>query len=149
MHSMYLAGVPTALVHVAATDPLCAGRHPDLVATAIVADRGAHGVGSVEEVIARHGRVVAARVAAAVVDGVMPVVVVIGGDSIPAAVVRLERVMRPANAGIGACDDNSLAGESERPDIRRVRVSDSRFDRRRSARLQRRFNSRAWLRKEF
>ena len=37
--------------------------------------------------------------------------------------------MRPANAGIGARNNDVLPGESERPDLRRVRVVDSRFDR--------------------
>ena len=55
MHSMYLAGVPTPTVHVAAGNPLCARRHPDLVGTAIVADRCASGVAAMEEIIARHG----------------------------------------------------------------------------------------------
>ena len=37
------------LVHVPATNPLCAGRHSNLVAASVVADRGARGVGSVED----------------------------------------------------------------------------------------------------
>jgi hypothetical protein len=64
--------------------------------------------------------------------------------------MRLERVMRPANTGIRAGDHDSLPFEPERPDIRRMRVNDSRLDRRRragSAGLQRRLLDRAWLRK--
>ena len=53
------------------------------------------------DVVARQRRIVAARISNAVVDGIMPVVIVIGGDSVPAAVVRFERVMCPALASIG------------------------------------------------
>ena len=109
MHSIYLAGVPFALVHVAAGDPLCAGRHPDLVASAVIADRGASGVAAVEEVVAREWRIVPARVADAVVNRVMPVVIVIGVVSVPAAVVRFKRVMRPANTGIRAGNNDVSA----------------------------------------
>ena len=79
-------------------------------------------------IIARERRIVPARISNAVVDGIMPVVIVIGGDSVPAAVVRLERVMRPALAGISASNRDSLAPETQRPYIRRVRVSDARLD---------------------
>ena len=72
----------------------------------------------------------------------MPVVIVIGVLSIPAAVVRLERVMRPPNTGIGARNDDILSSETERPDVRCVGVSDSRLDGRRRGRLQRPFQSR-------
>ena len=36
--------------------------------------------------------------------------------------------MRPTNTGIGARNDDVLSGESERPDLRRVGVVDSRLD---------------------
>ena len=68
MHSMYLAGVPLPCVHVPATDPLCAGRHPDLVTHAIITDCGAQRVATVEEIVARERRIVPARIADAVVD---------------------------------------------------------------------------------
>ena len=55
--------------------------------------------------------------------------------------------MRPANTGIGAGNDDILSVETERPDVRRVRVNDSRLDGRRRTRLQRPFQSRPWLRK--
>ena len=38
MHSIYLAGVPTFCIHVPATDPLCAGRHADLVTLSVITD---------------------------------------------------------------------------------------------------------------
>jgi hypothetical protein len=40
-------------------------------------------------IVARKRRIIAARIPNTVVDGVMPVVVVIGYDSIPATVLRL------------------------------------------------------------
>jgi hypothetical protein len=39
-------------------------------------------------IVARKRRIIAAGISNAVVDGVMPVVVVIGHDSVPAAVMR-------------------------------------------------------------
>ena len=127
-------------IYHAAGDPLCAGRHPNLVTSAVVADHGACGVAAVGMIVAREWRIVAARIAYAVMNGVMPVVIVIGGLSVPAAVVRFKRVMRPANTGIGAPNNNSLAGETEVPNLRRVRVINSWFNRRRHPRLQRRFS---------
>ena len=58
----------------------------------------------------------------------MPVVVVIGRDSIPAAILRLQRVVCPTLTSICAANCNSLASEPQRPDIRRVRVGDVRFN---------------------
>ena len=112
-----------ALVHVTAGNPLCARRHPDLVGTAIGADRCACGVAAVEEIIARHGELLPANAASASWMLVMPIEVVIGRDAIPAAVMRLECVMRPPNTGIGAANDDILSSEAFRPDGRRVRVS--------------------------
>ncbi len=73
-------------------------------------------------------------------NGVVPVVIVIGNHSIPATVVRFKGVMRPAYARVCAGNDNLLPGETQRPDIRRVRVCDPRFDRHRDLRLERLFN---------
>src|SRR5215472_5132715 len=80
-------------------------------------------------------------------DGVVPVVIMIGVYSVPTAIVRLERVMRPANAGIGTGYNNSLPGKSQRPHLRCVCVTNARFDRVRLLEVQRRLNRRAWLRK--
>ena len=82
-----------------------------------------------EEIVARERRIVPARVADAVMDGVVPVVIVVGVHSVPAAIVRLKRVMRPANTGIGAGNNDVLPGESQRPYLRRVRVIDPWLDR--------------------
>ena len=81
-----------------------------------------------EEVVARKWGIVAAGVAGAVMNRVVPVVIVIGVHAIPAAVVRFKRIMGPANTCIGAGNNNVLPGESQRPHIWRVRVSDSGFD---------------------
>src|SRR5439155_9213472 len=135
--------------HVTASNPLCARRHADLVGPAIVSDRCAGCVRAVEEIITRLWRVRSAN-AATGMNAVMPAKIVIGVDSVPAAVMRLERVMRPANTGIGAGNHDSLPLEPERPDVRRVRVSDSWLDRRRRRRAagsQRRLLDRASLRK--
>ena len=80
----------------------------------------------------------------------MPAKIVIGVDSVPATVMGLERVMCPANTGIRTGNHDSLPLEPERPNIRRVRVSDPRLDRRRPRRAagpQRRLLDRTSLRK--
>ena len=46
-------GGADATVHVTATDPLCAGRHADLIGTAVIANRRCDGMRSVEEIVAR------------------------------------------------------------------------------------------------
>ena len=139
-----------ALVHVTATDPLCAGSHSNLVGAAIVANCRANGVTSMEEIVARLGRIIAAWVPHAVMNGIVPVLIVIRVCSVPATVMRLERVMCPTNTSIGARNDDSFPFESEVPNVRRVRVSNAGLDRRRgsgTAGLQRRLLDRASLRK--
>jgi len=90
-------------------------------------------------VIARLGRIGTAN-DAAVMNGDMPVVIMIVLYPIPAALVRFKPVMRPANTSVGATYHNILSVKSERPHIRRMRVNDSRLDRRRSPRLRRRIS---------
>jgi len=54
LHAFDVSGrCPVALVHVTATNPFCAGRHTNLIARTVIADRSAGGVGSVEKIIAR------------------------------------------------------------------------------------------------
>ena len=72
----------------------------------------------------------------------MPVVVVIGRDSIPAAVLSLQRVVCPTLTSICAANCNSLASEPQRPDVRRVRIGDVRLNRVRLLRLRRAANKR-------
>src|SRR5262245_25579885 len=64
----------------------------------------------------------------------------IGVLPVPATVVRLQRVMRPANASVGASNNDSLAGVEERPNIGRMSIAYSRFDRSRPLRLRRSFD---------
>jgi hypothetical protein len=99
-------------VHVAATNPLRAGRHPNLVTHAIISDHRARGVAAMAKVIARERRIIPTGVPHAVVDGVVPIVIVIGNHAVPTAVVRLKRVMCPANARIPASYNNALPGET-------------------------------------
>src|SRR5207248_10987148 len=106
-----------AHVHVTAGDPSCAGRHSDLVSAAVIANRGAGGMRAVEEIIARLLRIVAARIAHAVVNGIMPVKIVIRIYSVPTTVLRLERVMTPSNPSVRARHDHSFSSKSQRPHI--------------------------------
>jgi len=76
----------------------------------------------------------------------VPVIIVIAYDAVPAAVVRLKRVVRPANTGISAGNNNVLPGESQCPYLRCVRVIDARLDRLRTLEIRRRFSDRARLR---
>ena len=64
-------------------------------------------------VIARERRIKSARVSSAVVDGVMPIIIVIGIGSVPPAIVRLKRVMRPAHACVGTRHHNVLSSETQ------------------------------------
>jgi hypothetical protein len=52
--------------------------------------------------------------------------------------MRLQGVVRPANPSIGACDNNVLAGETQRPHVGRMRVLNARLDRCRSQQVRRR-----------
>jgi hypothetical protein len=54
LHALDVSGrCAVASIHVAATNPFCAGGHPDLVASAVIADRGACGMRAVKEIITR------------------------------------------------------------------------------------------------
>ena len=134
-----------SLVHVTTTDPLRSGRHSDLIAHAVIANRRPDGMRAVANVVARKRRIIAAGISNAVVDGIVPVVIVIGRDSVPAPVVRLQRVVRPTLTSICAADRNSLARESQCPHIRCVGVTNVRFNRRRLLRLARAANKRSRL----
>ena len=138
MHSMYLAGVPMPASMLRQPIHFAPGAMPIWLPMSVVTDHRARGVRAVSLVVARERRIVPARVTDAVMNGVVPVVIVIGVLSVPAAVVRLERVMRPAHAGVRAGDDNVLSGKPERPYLRRMRVIDARFDRCRALKMRRR-----------
>ena len=137
-HALEVSGrCAVALIHVTTTDPFREGRHPNLIAHVVIADRSPDRMRAMTVVVARKRRIIAAGISNAVVNGVMPVVVVIGRDSIPAAVLRLQRVVCPTLTSICAANCNSLASEPQRPDIRRVRVGDVRFNRLRRLRQRR------------
>ena len=104
----------SVVIHVPAADPFRPGRHANLVRAAVIADHGAHGVRAVPVHITRHGRI-ARQVSSVVVDGVMPVVIVIGRQPIPAAVLVFQRRVIPVVAGILPGDDHALAGDSPPP----------------------------------
>src|SRR5262245_58727869 len=80
-------------------------------------------------------------------DGIVPVVIVIGVLAVPAAVVRFERVMRPANSGISASNNNAVPRKSEVPHVGRMRVLNPRLNGRRASGLRRRFIDHVRLRK--
>ena len=77
----------------------------------------------------------------------MPVVTMVGVHAIPAAIVRLKRIMRPAITGIGAGNNDVLPGEPQRPYLGRVRVIDPWLDRFRTQEEGRRFIDGTRLRK--
>jgi hypothetical protein len=110
---------------------MCAGRHSNLVISAIVADHRPNRMAAMTEIVARLRRIIPTRVAHAIMNRVMPIEIMIGVDSVPPAIMRLKHLMRPANAGVCTSNHNSFSFESERPDIRRMGVNDTRLDRRR------------------
>ena len=122
-------------VHIAATNPFCARCHTDLITHPVVTDHCTGGMRAVSLVIARKRRIIAARITDGVMDGVVPVKVVIGVLSVPATIVRLEGVMRPAHSGVCAGNDNILPSVTQRPHLGGVRVIDPGLDRVRSLEL--------------
>ena len=109
MHSMYLAGVPLPWsmlrqpIHFRARAPSrsgCQRHHPRSRCRWCECHGRNHRMGRANRF---------RRIAAAGMDRVVPVVIVIGVLPVPATVVRLERVMRPANASIGAGNNDVLA----------------------------------------
>src|SRR6185503_8118414 len=91
---------------------------------AVHTDGGAHGVAAVEEVVAGLRRVGSADAAAAV-DAVVPVEVVVGRGAVPAAVVGLQGLVGPAIARVLSPHHDPLAGEAQGPDLRRADVVDA------------------------
>src|SRR5690606_9443717 len=97
-------------------DPAGARRHADLVRAAVVADHGAHGVGTVSIVVAGF-RGVRATTAAAAVHGVMPVVIVVCGGAVPAPILLLQRRVVPVVAGVLSGHHHALSGVAQGPDV--------------------------------
>ena len=82
-------------------------------------------------------------------DGVVPVEIVIARYCRPTRGSEASSALCVQRMPVSALrHHNILPGESERPDVRRVRVSDARFDRRRHLRAAKSPRQRkAWLRK--
>ena len=80
-------------------------------------------------VVAGERRIVSANVTDAIMNGIVPVIIVIGVLSVPPAVMRFKRVMGPALTGISVGHDDSLSCEPLRPYLWRMRVIDARFNR--------------------
>jgi hypothetical protein len=80
---------------------------------------------------------------------IMPVVVVIGRESVPTAVMRLQRVVCPTLTSICAANRNSLASEPQRPHIRCMGIIDAWFNRQRSRSKRRRLTDNIWLREKY
>ena len=97
-------GLPLAT---AAADPPRRRGHADPIGVAIIAHHGAHGMRAVEVVVAREGRI-GTTIAAAAMDGVVPVVVVIRRYSVPAAILLDQGRVMPLVAGVDSPDDNTL-----------------------------------------
>ena len=78
-HALEVSGrCAVALIHVTTSDPFRAGRHPNLIAHAVIANRSPDRMRAMTVVVARKRRIIAARISNAVVNGVMPVIIVIG-----------------------------------------------------------------------
>ena len=130
MHALDIPGRRAIVcIHVPATDPLCAGRHADLVTLSVITDHRSGGVRAVSLVVARERRIVSANVTDTVMNGIVPVVIVIGILSVPPTVMRLQSVMGPAHASVCAGDDNLLPCEPLRPYLWRMCVIDAWFNR--------------------
>ena len=146
MHSMYRAGVPVPESMLRQPIHFAPGAMPiwlPVPSSPIVVPV----VWCREAIVAGKRRIIPARIADAVMDGIMPVVIVIGVLTVPTAVMRLQCVMRPANAGIRAGYNNILSGKTQRPYLGRMRVIDARFDSCRSLEMRRRLVDSLRLRK--
>ena len=124
------------MIHVAAPDPLCTGRHANLITLSVVAYRCPSGVTTMEKIIARKWRIVSARIEDAIVNCVVPVVIMTDVLSVPTAVMRFESVMCPTLPRVSARYRNSLTSKAQCLHICRMRVRDARFYHRRYLRLQ-------------
>ncbi len=102
---------PVALVHVPAPDPAGARRHTDLIADTVVSDHRSHRVRPVAVIVAGLGRVGAAD-AAAGMNGIVPVVVVVTRRT---PVFPDQRRVIPEVARVLTGDDDPGAVDPHRP----------------------------------
>ena len=126
---------PPAALHVATTNPSGSGGDANLVAGTVITRHRAHGVSAMSVVIAGRSRVVAVGIGAGEVrisrvNGIMPVVIMIGVGAVPAPVVMDERGMIPLVAGILATDHDTLTGIAQCPHIGGVDLGNVPFQRR-------------------
>ncbi len=130
LHALDVSGrCAVALIHVAATNPLCTGRHTDLVTRAVITDHRTGGVRTMSAIIAWERRVRTANATASMYR-VVPIVIMIGNHAVPTTVMRLKRVMRPAHACVGTRHHNVLSGKTQCPYLGSVHVIDAGFNRR-------------------
>src|SRR5262245_918072 len=92
-------GSAVSYMHVPSSTPLCAGSDSDLITGTIVANNSSSRMGAMTKVIA--GRLcIRTTGATAGVDRVVPIEIVIGGYTIPTAILRLKRVVGPTLTSI-------------------------------------------------
>src|SRR4029077_15426626 len=115
-------------VHVSAANPFRAGCDPNLITGAIITSRRANSMGAVAAIVARRRRIVPAWITGTVMNAIVPVVIVTGSHSVPAAIVRLNCIVGPANTGVRTSNNDSLAGIAERPNLRSHHVIDARLN---------------------
>ena len=146
LHALDVSGgCAVTLIHVAATNPLCTGRHTDLVTHAVITDHRTGGVRTMSAIIAWERRVRTANATASMYR-VVPIVIMIGNHAVPTTVMRLKRVMRPAHACVGTRHHNVLSSETQCPYLGSVHVIDAGFNRRRPLHVRRRLFNSLWLR---
>jgi hypothetical protein len=80
------------------------------------------------------GQVVRPADAASRMDRIVPVVIVISINSIPATVVWFQRKVRPAHAGVLVAYYDPLSSEAQRPDRWSVHILHAPLDDRRNTR---------------
>src|SRR5438477_2705407 len=107
-------GRAVTLIHVAAANPFRTRSDPNLIAGAVIPNCRACRVGAVTIIVTRLQCIWATR-AAARMDSVMPVEVVVSANTIPAAITVFQRDMRPARARIELTHNDAIPGESQCP----------------------------------
>ena len=116
-------------IHVPAANPACAGSHTNLVAAAIISHHGAHGVCAVTIVITGGGGIGPTGITGvAIMNGIVPVVVMISRGAIPTAILVNLSGMIPLIAGVLSTNDHPLTGIAKIPNLRRFNQTDIPFN---------------------